>query len=132
VTVGISRFVKSGAGPAGPCPWRESPTRAGLFASTGDVNGDGFAPVFALAQPAPEAFAGFGVAVSAGDLNWDGLHEVVAGTDSGDSAGVPDAGEAFVFVPQIDLGPSAPLSRRRSEERSRSPSTPGEQGRVRR
>ncbi len=118
-------------------PVPEANARFGSALSTGDVNGDGFddvlagafqatsgglfyqageafaclgpdlATVLPLLDPSPEYNAQFGYAVAAGDVNGDGAAEAVVGKRLADPGGAGDAGQAFLFVPQFDLGLAA-------------------------
>ncbi|MCI0589535.1 MAG: VCBS repeat-containing protein [Planctomycetes bacterium] len=105
-----------------PTPLADS--HFGQAVATGDVDGDGFdevvvgaplanwtpfgdgevwvfagpglAPAISLA--APQANATFGVAVSTGDVNGDGLDDVVVGANTASPGGVGYAGSAHVFL----------------------------------
>ena len=60
---------------------------AGAFDTTSDAT---------LQEPTPEIGAQFGISVASGDVNNDGLDDVIVGANFSD-AGQTDAGEAFVF-----------------------------------
>lgn len=53
---------------------------------------------FTLNDPAPEAFANFGTALGTGDINGDGIDDLLVGADDSDIGSTTSAGEAFVFL----------------------------------
>ncbi len=60
--------------------------------------GPGLVSALPLAQPTPEASAGFGISVDSGDVNGDGLDDVVVGAGGASQGGPAGAGGVFVFL----------------------------------
>jgi hypothetical protein len=56
-----------------------------------------FQEVQYFVDPQPESFAYFSRSIAAGDVNGDGLGELIAGAPGSDVGGAADAGQAFVF-----------------------------------
>ena len=59
--------------------------------------GPGFTTVTTLIEPTPESFAQFGAAVAAGDINNDGLDDVIVAADEASPGAIFAAGEVFYF-----------------------------------
>ncbi|HKB17184.1 MAG TPA: VCBS repeat-containing protein, partial [Planctomycetota bacterium] len=80
---------------------------AGGVAGAGEtfvLLGPGFSSSLPLLDPTPETYGGFGRACAAGDVNGDGAADVAVGALDPGPLGTPSGGEAFLFVPQFDLG----------------------------
>jgi len=54
-------------------------------------------PMFTLEDPSPEAFSHFGVSSDAGDLNGDGVQDIVVGARLEDRLSTIDSGQVVVF-----------------------------------
>lgn len=53
---------------------------------------------FTLRDPSPESFATFGNSVATGDIDGDGIDDLIVGADGSDVGSTSGAGEAFVFL----------------------------------
>jgi FG-GAP repeat protein len=109
-----------------PAPAPPPGVSFGLALATGDVNGDGFQDVVVgaptddaagndagrvfvflgpgltsilyLTQPVPEPVATFGASVACGDVDGNGVDDVIVAAPGTDAPGATNAGAAFVFL----------------------------------
>jgi hypothetical protein len=73
-------------------------------ANAGEVfvfSGPALTMVTTLAESIPEAGAGFGGALATGDINNDGVQNLIAGASAADAQGVTDAGKVIVYGPSV-------------------------------